>query len=96
MKFTIADLDHLTNLAKLELSEKEKKLYLKQLSEIISFVEKLQKVKIKPSVLKLEKNKNVREDVVLETPKEAGQAIVKQFSDQYNNLLKTKAIFERK
>ena len=96
MKFTINDLDHLTNLAKLELSEKEKKPYLKQLDGIISFVEKLQKIKIKPGEIKLEKNNNQRLDIVSETPKETRQTIIKQFSEKSGDLLKTKAIFERK
>lgn len=96
MKFIPKDLDHLTNLAKLELADKEKKLYLKQLSEILEFVEKLQEVKIKPSDLKLEKNKNLRPDSVVETTKEEQETILGQFAERSGNLLKTKSIFDRK
>lgn len=96
MKITPEDLNHLTNLAKLELSDQEKKLYLHQLSEILEFVEKLQEVKIKSSDLKLEKNKNLRTDSVVETTKEDHEAILEQFAERRDNLLKTKSIFDRK
>lgn len=95
MKFTPKDLDHLTNLAKLELTDKEKKLFLKQLSEILEFVEKLQEVKIKSSEIKLEKNRNLRTDSVVEQTDEERQAILQQFSGKKDDLLKTKQIFER-
>lgn len=95
MKLTINDLNHLTNLAKIELSDKEKKLYLKQLGEILHFVEKLKEVKIKIAKTKVKKNiYHLREDkvVVANDIKE----IINQFSDRKDNLLKTMPTFNRK
>jgi len=96
MKFNIKDLNYLTNLAKLELTEEEKNLYLKQLSEIISFVEKLQKAKTETITFKTGKIKNTRADLVKATDPEAIDGIISQFSEKSNNLLKTPLIFARK
>lgn len=41
MSLTIKDIEHIANLARLELSDEEKKRYKKQLSSILGHIEKL-------------------------------------------------------
>jgi aspartyl-tRNA(Asn)/glutamyl-tRNA(Gln) amidotransferase subunit C len=95
MKLTDKDLDHLANLAKLELTKPEKQLYLKQLAGILDFVEKLKEVKLKTGKISDKENTyHLREDqaIVFDNQKE----IIEQFSEKKNNLLKTASIFNRK
>lgn len=95
MKLTINDLNHLTNLAKIELSDKEKKLYLKQLADILHFVEKLKEVKIKPGKTKSQENiYHLRGDKVIIAVNI--KEIINQFTNRKDNLLKTPSIFNRK
>ena len=97
MKFTIQDLDHLTNLAKIKLTEKEKKIYLKQLSDILSYVEKLSRIKIDDlEVLGNKKSSVFRPDLVESSSLETKKAIIGQFNAKKENLLKTKSPFTRK
>lgn len=44
MKLTKKDIKHIANLARLELTEKELKLYGSQLSDILSYINQLQEV----------------------------------------------------
>lgn len=97
MEFTIKDLNHLTKLAKIKLTEKEKEIYLKQLSDILDYVEKLSKVKTNEiKVLEGKENSIFRSDSVKISSAETKKAIIIQFPDKKNNLLKTKSPFKRK
>ena len=52
MKLTKQEVEHIANLARLELTEKEKEKFSTQLSSILDFVKKLQKVdlsKVEPT-----------------------------------------------
>ena len=44
MKITVADVEHVARLARLELSEEEKQLFAGQMDEILAYVEKLKEL----------------------------------------------------
>ncbi len=46
-KISIKDIDHVAKLARLRLSEKEKKTYTKQISEVLSYMDRLNQVDTK-------------------------------------------------
>lgn len=97
MKFTAKDLDHLTKLAKIKLTKKEKETYLKQLSDILSYVEKLSKVDVNNiKCFNQEAGNNLREDIVEPVTSDDQKVITDQFSNRKDNLLKTKSPFRKK
>jgi aspartyl-tRNA(Asn)/glutamyl-tRNA(Gln) amidotransferase subunit C len=97
MKFTIQDLDHLTNLAKIKLTKKEKETYLRQLSDILSYVEKLSKVRTDELKILRDKGDSVfRSDTVESSSTETKKAIIDQFDAKKGNLLKIKSPFKKK
>ncbi len=88
--------DHLANLARLELTEDEKKRYLKDLSSILGYVEKIQKLAVKSGgTLINERTVNIwREDEMAVCPDAEKQAIIESFPEKEGDLLKVKGVFE--
>ena len=99
MPLSQKDIDHIANLARLGLSDKEKTKYSKELSEIFDYVEKLNEVNTKsvePTSQAAGLTNVLRKD---ENPHEANADKIKkmigQASEREDNFVKTKAILEK-
>lgn len=72
---TVKDVEHVANLARLELTEEEKELYTKQLGDVLKYVEQMNEVdtsNVKPMTQVVDFNNVMREDIPnLEISKEA-------------------------
>lgn len=98
IKITDKDIEHLAKLAGLEISSKEKDLYKKQLSEIVEFVGKLQKVNtknIEPTSQTTGLKNLYRKDEVKPENYLSDKQALSGTDNVYNNLFKTKAILEK-
>ena len=96
MKLSPQKIQHIAKLARLELSEKETKMYADQLSVVLDYVEMLNEVNTKnvAETCQVTRLKNiVREDVVVECDKEIKKKIIKQFPEQKDGMLKVKTVF---
>jgi len=90
-------IEHLQNLTRLKLSDKEKKLYAKQLSSILDYVNKLQQVDIKgvePTGHVCEEGSVWREDVVQDCDKDEKKRILDNAPERADDLFKVKSVFE--
>lgn len=96
MKLSIKDVEHVAKLARLGLTEDEKKKFQGQISSILGYVEKLQKVdtkNIEPTAQVTGLINSIREDEVEEASKETMKKLVDAAPLKKDNLVKTKAIF---
>lgn len=89
-------INHLANLAKLELTAEEKEKYFKDLSSILGYVETIQKLGIKEttSLIKESETEIWREDKIEDCSVEEKEQITKSFPAKENNLLKVPGVFE--
>ena len=97
MKLSIEEVEHIATLARIGLKEDEKKKFQDQLSGILEYVEKLQKVdtkNIEPTLQVTGLVNAIRKDEVGECDKETMKKLIDSAPMKENNLLKTKAIFE--
>ena len=97
MKLSVGQIEEIAKLARLELSEKEKKMYAEQLSVVLDYVEKLNEVNTDGvletcQVTGLEDV--VRSDKVEECPPEIKEKIIGNFPERLGKLLKVKAVFD--
>lgn len=97
MQLTIRDVEQIANLARLELSESEKKMYAEQLSVVLDYVETLNEVDIEGvretcQVTGLEDV--MREDEVKNVDEETKQKLINSFPEKMGKLLKVKAVFD--
>jgi len=95
---TPEQIQQIATLARLELTEKEKKLYAKQLSVVLDYIEMLNDVNTEGveetcQVTGLEDV--VREDKVQEASEEIKQKLINSFPEKMGKLLKVKAVFEQ-
>jgi len=95
---TPEQIQQIATLARLELTEKEKKLYAKQLSVVLDYIEMLNEVNTEGveetcQVTGLEDV--VREDKVQEASEEIKQKLINSFPEKMGKLLKVKAVFEQ-
>jgi len=80
----------LADLSRIKVSKGEIKEFTKQLSDILSYVNKIQEYKFIAQEYKSDdKIAELREDQVIQND---GEDLIKQFSDQEGNLLKVKKI----
>ncbi len=97
MKLTKKEVEHIANLARLELGEKEKEKFRTQLSSILNWVRKLQRVdlsKVEP-IAQITGLQNVtRPDTVMGLDKEIVARLVEAAPEKEDNLVKVKAVFE--
>lgn len=96
MKLTKQEVEHFANLAKLKLTEKEKEKFRTQLSEILNWVKKLQKVdlsKVEPTAQVTGLLNVMREDKVKKCDKETMARLVEMAPEKEDNLVKVKAVF---
>jgi aspartyl-tRNA(Asn)/glutamyl-tRNA(Gln) amidotransferase subunit C len=96
MKLDIDAIEKIAELAKLTLSENEKKRYAEELSVVLGYVDMLSEVETEgvfetTQVTGLEDV--VREDTVYECPKEVREKLIEQFPERDGNLLKVRAVF---
>lgn len=88
---------HIAKLARLELKHEEVEKFRTQLSGILAYVEKLQKVDTKnvEPIAQIMGLKNVfRDDEVEETEPEVVEKMLKQAPAKKDNLIKTVGVFE--
>jgi aspartyl-tRNA(Asn)/glutamyl-tRNA(Gln) amidotransferase subunit C len=93
----IEQIEKISQLARLELSEKEKKMYSKQLSVVFDYMKILDEVDtedVKETCQVTGLEDVVREDVVDECDKEHVDKIVGQFPNKVDDLLKVRQVFE--
>lgn len=97
MKLSVEQIDEIAKLARLELNEKEKKMYAEQLSVVLDYVEKLNEVNTDGvaetcQVTGLEDV--VRDDKVKECLPGIKEKIIGNFPEKMGELLKVKAVFD--
>lgn len=95
-KITPEIIEEVATLARLALTEKEKKMYAQQLSMIFDYVDMLQSVDstdvdITCQVTGLEDV--FREDVVHDSDEETRKKLLSAFPEKVGNLLRVKAVF---
>ncbi len=93
---TIKEVEHIAELARLELTGKEKEMFVEQLSSILDYVEKLQEVDTQG----VEETSQVtglvnatRKDQEEESPKELINDILDNAPDKEEGLFKVKSVF---
>jgi aspartyl-tRNA(Asn)/glutamyl-tRNA(Gln) amidotransferase subunit C len=97
MKISKQEVEHIANLARLELSDKEKEKFSKQLSEILDFVKKIQEVdlsKVEPTAQITGLLNVVRPDVVKKCEDEIMAHLIEMAPEKSDNLIKVKPVFE--
>ncbi|MDD4995443.1 MAG: Asp-tRNA(Asn)/Glu-tRNA(Gln) amidotransferase subunit GatC [Patescibacteria group bacterium] len=96
MTISLTEIKHLEDLARIELSDKERKLYSEQLSSILDYVNKLQEVDVAgvEATAHASESENVwREDGVIACPKEERERILKNAPERSDDLFKVKSVF---
>mgnify|MGYP001569641443 CR=1 FL=1 len=96
MKLTVKEIEQLAILARLELSEPEKKLYADQLSVVLDYIGMLNEVNTDnvPETCQVTGLEDVvREDKPVNCPEEIKQKLIKAFPEKTGKLLKVKAVF---
>lgn len=100
MSITIEKIDHLAHLARLELTAGEKKKYQKDISAILEYVEKIQKIHEKasahrhPELVSGYLTESSRTDIVNNCPSDEREAIINAFPEKEGNMNKVKAVFQ--
>lgn len=97
MKLTPQQIEEISELARLDLTEEEKTMYADQLSAVLGYVEMLNEV----DTTGVEETCQVtgledvfREDEVVDCDEEVRKNIIAQFPVKQDDLLKVKAVFE--
>ncbi|MFA4831061.1 MAG: Asp-tRNA(Asn)/Glu-tRNA(Gln) amidotransferase subunit GatC [Patescibacteria group bacterium] len=94
---TPQQVQQIANLARLELTEKEKQRYAEQISAVLGYMEILNEVNTDgvPETCQVTGLEDVtREDEVVECDKETRQMLLDAFPEKKGNLLKVKGVFE--
>lgn len=96
MKLTVQDIEHIAGLARLALSDSEKKMYAEQLSVVFEYVEMLNTVDTEA----VEETTQVtgledvfRDDEAIACDEEMRKKILSQFPEQQRGLLRVKGVF---
>jgi aspartyl-tRNA(Asn)/glutamyl-tRNA(Gln) amidotransferase subunit C len=87
----IKDVENLAELAKIELSEDEKKVILKDMGGILKYVQVIEKVELE-DVAPVYDQKNIWREDALEKRNFSHDLIVEQFPDKQDGFLKVKKI----
>ncbi|KKQ15623.1 MAG: Aspartyl/glutamyl-tRNA(Asn/Gln) amidotransferase subunit C [Candidatus Daviesbacteria bacterium GW2011_GWA1_36_8] len=87
----IKDVEKLAELAKIELSDAEKKTILKDMEGILEYVKVVEKVEV-PDVEPVYNQKNVWREDEIKPSVFSNDLIIKQFPDAQDNFLKVKKI----
>ena len=97
MKLNKKDIQHIANLARLELTEKELKTYGSQLSDVLSYIDQLQEVDVagvEPTAQITGLENVFREDEIEEWDEREAQAALKQSPELEGGQVKVKRILE--
>lgn len=97
MKLSIDEIEHIATLARLSLSEAEKKQYAEQLSVILEYIDMLNEVDtdgVEETCQVTGLEDVFREDVVASSSDEERKKMIDSFPETVGNLLKVKAVFE--
>jgi len=96
MKLTTKEIEQIATLARLELSEKEKKMYAEQLSVVLDYIGMLNEVNtdgVEETCQVTGLEDVTREDKVVGSSEETKQKLIRNFPDKVGKLLKVKAVF---
>ncbi len=96
MKLSLEQVDKITALARLELSEEERAAFARQLSSIIEYVDKLQAVDTKdvePMSHSVAMGNVLREDEAVDCDPGSRLKMIEAFPEKEGDLLKVKAVF---
>lgn len=91
MKFTVTDIKHIADLARLELTPEELADYGRQLSDITAYIDQLQLVQETPAILAPVLQNVWRQDEVREWCEEENEQALGQ-SDRDGGLIKVKRV----
>ena len=97
MALTPQVIEQVAALARLELSEKEKKMYAEQLSVVLDYIGLLNEVNadgVEETCQVTGLEDVVREDKVIERSEETKQKLIEIFPDKVGRLLRVKAVFD--
>lgn len=96
MKLEIKEIEQIANLARLELTDKEKNMYADQLSVVFNYIDRLNEVNTEnvTETCQVTGLQNVtRDDVAKIQDDVTKRELVNCFPDKVQNLLKVKAVF---
>lgn len=96
MKVKIEQVEHIANLARLDLTKKEKEMFSEQLSSILDYVEKLQEVDttgVRETSQVTGLKNSVRSDVFEESSDVEISDILNNAPEKEENLFKVKSVF---
>lgn len=96
MKLTTEQVQHIANLAKLQLNADELEKYAEQMSGILEYVEQLKKVdtsSVAPTAQVTGLENVLRVDEVAEVSAETKADLIKAAPDSQDNLVKAKSVF---
>ncbi|MDD2680607.1 MAG: aspartyl/glutamyl-tRNA amidotransferase subunit C [Patescibacteria group bacterium] len=91
MKFKTADIQHIADLARLDLTPAELSMYGEQLSAITAYIDQLQEVKTEVVINNTDLHNVWREDTVLDW-EDAGKQIALAQGEREGGLLKVKRV----
>jgi len=97
MKITQPEVEHIARLARLQITDEEKKKYAEQLSAVLDYIDKLKEVDVDGVKLTEEASdlKNIyREDAVVDADKDVKKRILDNVPEKEGNLIKVKGVFE--
>lgn len=95
MSVSIQDVEHVAKLARLDLTEEEKEMYAKQLSEIVAYVDQLNEVdteQVAPTSHVLELVNVMREDESRPSP--SIEQVLKNAPDEEDGHFRVPAVLE--
>jgi aspartyl-tRNA(Asn)/glutamyl-tRNA(Gln) amidotransferase subunit C len=98
MTINLEEIKHLEELARINLSDQERKLYQEQLSSILDYVDKLQEVnvdKVEPTNQATDLKNVWREDEVVGASKMEKDTIINNAPEKSNKLFKVKSVFDK-
>jgi aspartyl-tRNA(Asn)/glutamyl-tRNA(Gln) amidotransferase subunit C len=97
MSLTPKQIEQIATLARLDLSEKEKKMYAEQLSVVLDYISMLNEVDtdgVEETCQVTGLEDVVREDEVEDCDEETKVNLIKAFPEKRGNLLKVKGVFQ--
>lgn len=98
MTIDLKKIKHLEELARIKLTDKERKIYSEQLSSVLDYVNHLQEVDIEgveATGHATESESVWREDAAVECPLEQVRRILRNAPEIEDNLIKVKGVFKK-
>ncbi|GIW66915.1 MAG: hypothetical protein KatS3mg095_0813 [Candidatus Parcubacteria bacterium] len=91
-------LKYLTELAKIEIDESEFNKFLKDLNNILNYIDEIKKIDLsnfEPLIGGFIQKLELREDKIIESDEETKNKIINQFPDKENNYLRVPKIISK-